>query len=165
MAGEMHFTHRGKDLRAWQWDNTVPAEWPAWVRLLPWQHAPEATLLFGHGDTAQRLYVDWFLVQNIKTGTYAVVTPEVFKKKYFPEGDKPIEGLPVAGYRPQNELSVALVNANKRMEEATLRALDALAEDPNVDKRWLAIGRTHLETGWMCINRAIFKPERVKDIA
>lgn len=164
MAVDMNFTHKGKTLRAWQWDNSVPAEWPAWVRLLPWTHAPEATLLFGHGTDAQRLYVGWFLVQNVKTGTYAVAPPEDFKKKYFPEGEATVAGLPVAGYRPQNELAVALVNANKRMEEMALRALDALAEDPNVDKRWLAIGRTSIEQGWMAVNRAIFKPERVREI-
>jgi hypothetical protein len=31
-----------------------------------------------------------------------------------------------------------------------------------VDQRWLAIGRTHIEQGFMAINRSIFRPERVK---
>ena len=29
-------------------------------------------------------------------------------------------------------------------------------------KRWLAIGRTHIEQGFMAINRAIFRPDRVE---
>lgn len=70
-------------------------------------------------------------------------------------------GLPVAGYRPQNDVALALVNANKRSEEALLRTLDELAARPDIDKRWLAIGRTAIEQGFMAVNRAIFQPERI----
>lgn len=70
--------------------------------------------------------------------------------------------LPVAGYKPQNEESVSLVNSNKREEELALRNIDSLAERSDVDKRWLAIGRTHIEQAYMAINRAIFQPTRVK---
>ena len=71
------------------------------------------------------------------------------------------EGLPVAGYRPQGSDRVAVVNANKAQEEAVLRILDKLADDRDVDKRWLAIGRTAIENGFMAVNRAVFKPARV----
>jgi len=70
-------------------------------------------------------------------------------------------GLPVAGYTSQPEEKVALVNANKRLEEQVLRVLDDLAADPSTDKRWLAIGRTAIEKGWMFVNRSVFKPERI----
>lgn len=70
-------------------------------------------------------------------------------------------GLPVEGYRPQNELNVSLVNRNKIHEEEVLRVLDELANSPDVDKRWLAIGRTAIENGFMAVNRSIFKPGRV----
>lgn len=70
-------------------------------------------------------------------------------------------GLPVEGYRPQNEDAVQRVNANKRHEEEILRALDAMKTNPSVDQRWLAIGRTHLEEGFMAVNRSIFRPGRV----
>lgn len=69
--------------------------------------------------------------------------------------------LPVAGYKPQDASTVALVNTNKRHEEVVLRVLDDLATLPDVDKRWLAIGRTAIEQGFMAANRAIFKPGRV----
>jgi hypothetical protein len=72
------------------------------------------------------------------------------------------EGLPVAGYTPQSTAKVDLVNDNKRLEEECLRAFDSLAMSPEVDKRWLAIGRTAIENGWMAVNRSIFKPSRVK---
>lgn len=71
-------------------------------------------------------------------------------------------GLPVQGYRPQSNAAVDLVNANKALEEQCLRAMDALAALPDTDKRWLAIGRTAIENGWMAVNRAVFKPSRAK---
>jgi GrpB-like predicted nucleotidyltransferase (UPF0157 family) len=71
------------------------------------------------------------------------------------------QGLPVAGYRPQEDAKVALVNANKQAEERVLRILDALAEQPETDKRWLAIGRTAIEQGFMAVNRSIFQPARI----
>lgn len=71
-------------------------------------------------------------------------------------------GLPVAGYQPQTDNAVALVNRNKQLEERLLRILDELALLETVDKRWLAIGRTGIEQGFMAVNRAIFKPSRIK---
>ena len=72
------------------------------------------------------------------------------------------DGLPVAGYRPQSDDAIALVNGNKEIEERMLRILDHLAGLDSVDKRWLAIGRTQIEQGFMAINRAIFRPARVE---
>lgn len=71
-------------------------------------------------------------------------------------------GLPVAGYQPQPAENVARVNTMKTREEEILRALDDLAEDGFADPRWLAIGRTQIEQGFMAINRAIFRPGRVQ---
>ena len=76
--------------------------------------------------------------------------------------DAKINGLPVAGYRPQPARALELVNANKLVEERVLRILDELAAMPDLDKRWLAIGRTEIERGFMAINRAIFQPSRVE---
>lgn len=53
------------------------------------------------------------------------------------------------------------INVNKELEEKVLQRLDALAET-DVDKRWLAVGRTHIEQAFMAINRAVLKPERIK---
>lgn len=73
-----------------------------------------------------------------------------------------MQGLPVPGYVDQSQDNVNLVSENKRLEENLLRVLDEFAKSDAVDKRWLAIGRTHIEQGFMAINRSIFKPERVK---
>lgn len=71
-------------------------------------------------------------------------------------------GLPVAGYQPQSDLNIALVNNNKAVEEQVLRVLDSLATHEGIDIRWLAIARTHIEQGFMAANRAVFKPSRVQ---
>lgn len=71
------------------------------------------------------------------------------------------KGLPVEGYKPQSTEKVELVNDNKRLEERVLRVLDDLAKRDDIDKRWLAIGRTHIEEAFMAINRSVFQPARV----
>jgi len=71
-------------------------------------------------------------------------------------------GLPVSGYRPQNNTNVSRVNRNKEIEERVLRILDELKLDPQIDQRWLAIGRTQIEQGFMAVNRAVFQPGRVE---
>lgn len=73
-----------------------------------------------------------------------------------------VKGLPVTGYRAQTLALVDLVNVNKRAEETVLRILDGLADSPDVDKRWLQIGRTAIEQGFMAVNRSIFKPDRAE---
>lgn len=70
-------------------------------------------------------------------------------------------GLPVKGYGPQSEMKVQAVNHNKELEEVILRVCDSLSKTANIDQRWLAIGRTHIEQGFMAINRSVFKPGRV----
>lgn len=80
------------------------------------------------------------------------------------------EGLPVSGYRPQSDEAVRLVNEFKADEERLLRKLDALREKNLLDRespapydpRWLAIARTNLAQGFMALNRAVFRPQRVK---
>jgi hypothetical protein len=34
--------------------------------------------------------------------------------------------------------------------------------NPEVDRRWLSIAKTHFEQGFMALNRSIFKPQRIK---
>lgn len=71
------------------------------------------------------------------------------------------QAMPVAGYTSQSDKRVTQVNLNKKLEEECLQTLDLLKEDPDVDQRWLAIGRTQLEQAFMAINRSIFKPTRI----
>jgi hypothetical protein len=72
-----------------------------------------------------------------------------------------LKGLPVAGYQPQSNKAVELVNANKHAEERLLRLLDELDRNYAVDKHWMDMARAHFEQGFMCLNRSIFQPKRI----
>lgn len=70
--------------------------------------------------------------------------------------------LPIAGYTEQSADKIELVNALKEMEEYVLRVLDEMGKyGIPTDKRWLAIGRNHIEQGFMAVNRSVFRPQRV----
>jgi hypothetical protein len=72
------------------------------------------------------------------------------------------KGLPVHGYTDQSENAVATVNYHKVLEENILRQIDALADQNVGDPRWRAIARSHIEEGFMALNRSIFMPQRIK---
>jgi hypothetical protein len=73
------------------------------------------------------------------------------------------EPLPVAGYTPQSDRNIQIVNVHKKAEEAVLRMIDNISVMPEFDKRWLAIARTNIEQGFMALNRAVFQPQRLED--
>lgn len=70
----------------------------------------------------------------------------------------------IKGYTAQAAAKVALVNAFKEDEERLLRKLDELYNDRirEIDPRWLAIARTHINEGFMALNRAVFQPTRIR---
>lgn len=74
---------------------------------------------------------------------------------------KTMKGLPVPGYRDQSPEAVEKVILLKQLEEQVLRVIDLLKDDGEVDQRWLSIGRTQIEQGFMATNRSIFQPGRV----
>lgn len=73
----------------------------------------------------------------------------------------PNKGLDVKGYKPtQPQWAMNAVNGFKELEERVLRGIEAL-DGADVDGRFMAIGRTQVQQGFMAINRAIFQPQRV----
>lgn len=60
------------------------------------------------------------------------------------------------------ERDVMLRRLTRQLEEQILRVLDTLETTPGVDKRWLHIGRTAIESGFMSVDRSIENPERIK---
>jgi hypothetical protein len=128
-----------------------------------------------HIHGCQHVDHDWVLKHKPDVGGYIVVYPDGYTSyspaAAFEEGYTPFThdgALPVSGYKPQTEENVALVNGFKADEERILRKLDALANRgasslvEDIDYRWIAIGRTSIEQGFMAINRAVFQPGRVK---
>lgn len=71
-------------------------------------------------------------------------------------------GLPVAGYQPQADERVQIVNRAKELEERVLRHIDALAADKANDQRMVEIARTGIQEAFMWANRAVFQPSRIK---
>lgn len=66
------------------------------------------------------------------------------------------------GYTPPTDEQKALGNSVKVMEEHVMRLLDKLMDDPDTDKRAVAIARTDIQTGFMWMVRSIFKPQRIE---
>ena len=65
---------------------------------------------------------------------------------------------PIQGYTPMTQATVDLINTVKRAEQTVLEIVRNLADDADVDPRWLAIGRTDLEKGFMAVTRSIARP-------
>jgi hypothetical protein len=78
---------------------------------------------------------------------------------YDPQERHMHEGLPVAGYQPQSDARIALVNDYKETEERLLRSIE---QNPDLDHRWAAIAKTDLQKAFMSLNRAVFQPGRIK---
>ena len=70
-------------------------------------------------------------------------------------------GLPVAGYQPQSDQRVTIVNANKELEERCIRRAEEIRDTPGMDGRMAALAITNLQQGFMWLNRAVFQPSRV----
>lgn len=71
----------------------------------------------------------------------------------------------IKGYRDLTEQEIALMNEGKELAEKVgefLKKLEAAefaqTEAMVPDKRWLAIGKTHLQQGFMAAIRSIAKP-------
>ncbi|MBK8467793.1 MAG: hypothetical protein IPL32_18430 [Chloracidobacterium sp.] len=74
--------------------------------------------------------------------------------------------LPVKGYTTQSDDNVALANEGKELEERYLRWLDKLdgmakTTTHGFDARFIALARTHVQTGAMFAIRSIFRPTRI----
>lgn len=68
----------------------------------------------------------------------------------------------IKGYTEQSSEIIGLVNRNKVVEEQVLRILDSIRNlGTDIDQRWLAVGRTHIEQGFMAVNRSLFQPSRL----
>jgi hypothetical protein len=83
--------------------------------------------------------------------------------------------LPVAGYTPKSDDEIALVNEGKQLEERVLRYIEKVEyrlrghmDGPGQesirtgDARFLAIGKTDIQKGFMMVYRSVFNPGRAR---
>lgn len=72
------------------------------------------------------------------------------------------KGLPVSGYVAQSDEKVALVNANKVLEEQVLRQLESMRTGSVLcDPRMISIAFTGIQEAFMWANLAVFQPTRI----
>lgn len=63
----------------------------------------------------------------------------------------------ISGYRELNQDDIDLMNDVKHEAERVGLLLDRLRAK-NIDMRWLSIGQTHLQQGFMAVTRSIAQP-------
>jgi hypothetical protein len=64
----------------------------------------------------------------------------------------------ITGYRDLTQEEIDAMNEIKAVGETLAALVLKLQAMPNVDQRWLAIGRTDLQTGCMALVRSVAKP-------
>lgn len=65
---------------------------------------------------------------------------------------------PIKGYRELSEVEIMKINIVKFAGEQVGTIVEELKKDPELDQRWVAIAKTHLQEGFMALTRAIAKP-------
>ena len=65
----------------------------------------------------------------------------------------------IKGYRELNEAEILAMNQVKEIAAMVGEVVDAMAVNGALDTRWVAIGRTQLQQGFMALTRAVAKPD------
>jgi hypothetical protein len=64
----------------------------------------------------------------------------------------------IKGYRELTEQDIEQINDMKDLEQVLLTCINAMSKVQEFDQRWVSIGRTHIEQGFMALVRAIARP-------
>ena len=64
----------------------------------------------------------------------------------------------ITGYRELSQQEIDMMNMIKEHGKALGELIGQMEGEDEVDKRWLSIGRTDLQTGLMALTRSIAKP-------
>ena len=69
----------------------------------------------------------------------------------------------IKGYRDLSEEEIAFMNEGKELAEKVGEYIKKLEHSTDmlgvIDRRWLSIGKTDIQKGFMCVIRAIARPE------
>lgn len=65
----------------------------------------------------------------------------------------------IEGYRELSQEEIDTMNQIKNTAKLVGGLLNDLYRQGDLDSRWLAIGRTELQQGFMALTRAVAKPE------
>lgn len=64
----------------------------------------------------------------------------------------------IKGYRELSPEEIALMNTSKELAAAVGALVEVLEKTEGLDQRWLAIGKTDLQKGFMSVVRSIAQP-------
>jgi hypothetical protein len=64
----------------------------------------------------------------------------------------------IKGYRDLTEAEIALMNEGKALAEQVGAFIEKLRGNPSMDQRWVSIGQTQLQQGFMATIRGIARP-------
>lgn len=64
----------------------------------------------------------------------------------------------IKGYRDLSQAEIDAMNRVKVAAESIRVLIEDLQQMPDLDKRWLAIGTTNLQQGFMALTRSIAQP-------
>ncbi len=64
----------------------------------------------------------------------------------------------ISGYRELSQEEIDLMNKVKAMGPLLEELTATMMASQDLDKRWIAIGKTHLQEGLMALTRSIAKP-------
>lgn len=65
----------------------------------------------------------------------------------------------IAGYRELTEADIEIINELKAKAEEVGAMVEGMTRTGAFDQRWVAIGRTHIQEGFMALVRAVAQPE------
>ena len=121
-----------------------------------------------NNDTIVAVGFEYLNKHNPQEGGYYVLYPdgyeswspaEAFEEGYTAVNEQEFIPPPITGYRVLTQDEVSLMNSIK--EEANEVELVVLGLEclPDIDQRWVAIGKTHLQQGFMALVRSVARPE------
>lgn len=64
----------------------------------------------------------------------------------------------ISGYRDLSQEEIDLMNDCKALAEQCGALIAKLRDKPGLDQRWVSIGATDLQKGWMSVIRGIAQP-------
>lgn len=64
----------------------------------------------------------------------------------------------IKGYRELSQQEIDLMNEGKALSEQVGAFIEKLRNEPSTDKRWVSIGQTDLQKGFMAAIRSIAQP-------
>lgn len=65
----------------------------------------------------------------------------------------------IVGYRELSQEEIDLMNEVKENAKNIGELVERMRNNSSLDKRWLAIGATDLQTGFMALTRAVARPD------